>query len=68
MRLLTIAEAAERLKIAPGGVRRLVHEGRLLPVRPFGARAVRFTEEALDHLIAELCQESAAARPPEGGR
>jgi excisionase family DNA binding protein len=54
MRLLTIEDVADRLAVAPVSVRRLVRDGRLVPVRPLGSRAVRFTEEHLEQFIRDL--------------
>jgi len=71
MKLLTISEAAERLKIAPISVRRLVREGRLVPVRPLGARAIRFAEQDVNRFIKELRKHGEAAlaqRPRDAAR
>jgi len=54
MRLLTIEDVADRLAVAPISVRRLVRAGRLTPVRPLGARAVRFAEDDLELYIRGL--------------
>lgn len=62
MRLLTTDETARRLRIAAGGVRRLVRHGRLVPIRPFGRRAVRFSEQDVNRLIAELREKATEGR------
>lgn len=65
-RLLTVAEACERLRLSRSKLGRLVRDRRLIPVR-FG-RAVRFHPGDLDALIgaARSAADPDAAGPRAG--
>ena len=54
MELLTYRQVAERLKIVPMTVRRLVERGHLVKVNI--GRAVRVTEESLEKYLREISQ------------
>ena len=52
-RLLTVADLAERLKIAPGSIYHWVAQGRLPFIR-FSARCIRFRESDVASLLDRL--------------
>ncbi len=52
-KLLTVAELAERLKIAPGSIYHWVSQGRLPFIR-FSARCIRFRESDVASLLDRL--------------
>lgn len=51
MRLLTLLEVADRLRVSPHTVRKWIRVGRLQPIRL--CRRLLFTSEAVEQLIAE---------------
>ena len=50
LRLLTLLEVAEQLRVSPHTVRKWIRVGRLQPVRL--CRRILFTREAVEQLIA----------------
>jgi len=52
-KLLTVADLAERLKIAPGSIYHWVAQGRLPCIR-FSKRCLRFRESEVSSLLDEL--------------
>jgi len=63
-KLLTVKEAAERLRIAAGSLYHWVSEGRVPCVR-FSARCLRFRESDLSKLIEELVRGPAYKFAPD---
>jgi excisionase family DNA binding protein len=56
-RLLTISEAAERLRVSRATIYRLVEDGELRPIRP--RRHARIAEADLEALIERRSETSA---------
>ncbi len=61
-RLLTVADLAERLSIAPGSLYRWVAQGRLTCIR-FSARCIRFRESDVAALLEKLSDVRNRASP-----
>lgn len=59
----TVAEVAARLKVSPGTVRNMIHQGQLYAVR-LNVRRIVIPKWALDELVARPALT--AASPPPG--
>ncbi len=57
MKLLTIYEAAEYLRVSPSTIRRILREGSLPTVRLPGSRLVRINAQALADFVRSCGQE-----------
>jgi excisionase family DNA binding protein len=60
-RYLTVAEAAERLRVSRPTVWRWIDSGKL-PAFRVGARSIRIREEDIDRVVEPLARESSAIR------